>query len=897
MWLWGGNKLKTKSIWLACTGLAATSFAAGLVAVPGVAAAQQPARTGYQIEEVVVTARKIEENIQQVPIAVSAFSDKRLKELVVNSTQDLNKLSPSLQASSCSGNRNACFQPTIRGQGTTSMTQQSSVALYFADVPNFPVAYYDLQSVQVLKGPQGTLFGETATGGAILFTPKKPGNEIEAYARIQLGNLNYKGGEAAVGGAIIEDRLMVRLAGQFRIRDGFTKGYASFSGPRGLSDPVDFDNVDTADWRASVVFKPFDNFENYTVYSALRSKLNGTGQGVLYANQFFLSAANRDLIPANNPTLAAHWLALTGQPAPAGLSWGQIVEDRLARQVALGPRAILYNYDRHSEVRSHGLANQTRWDISDNLSIKNIFGLYWQRGRGALIDTDGTDIPAIDTGAVKNPDGSSAWTGGWPARNWSNELQLIGKAFGGRLDWQAGLFYKRQPNQREFGGPTTIVSLASTVSQGLPTAAATCTNVYRIPAGTPCVVVNRNLGFAQAAYAQGTFEVLENVHFTAGYRRSQEWRQAQTTVQPVTFATVNGIQVAIAQRNEPFANAPITEVTVPKASFNNYTLSLDWQITPDNLVYVTSRKGYKGGGINNNTPIDSPLRKFGPETLTDAEIGFKSDWTIGGMRGRTNVAAYKAWYKDIQRSSGIAGQALTVTGNLADGVIQGIEFETTIFPTDWFELAGFFALTDATYDEWTERVTCAAQFYRPQCHVGGVITAALLPAGTEAIIDHVKGTIVVVGPNNGPQIGTTTNFRPDYFKETSKWRFGIQPKLRLEGWTGEDITLGMNIYYRSKGQWGTADSNTSLTAGNEVPKQTVFGLLSVPNVMAGYTLADFRADWRSINGSKVSAAVSVTNLFDKTVNTGGSGGLTIAGITPFIANEPRMWFMEVSYEF
>ena len=843
---------------------------------------------GTAIEEVVVTARRFEENLQEVPVAVTAINNVRLQELVVNNVQDLNKLSPSLQSSSCSGQRNTCFNPTIRGQGTAGMTNQPSVASYFGDVPSFNLSYYDLQSVQVLKGPQGTLFGETATGGALLFTPRKPGNVFEGYARAQVGNYAYKAVELAVGGPIIADKLMFRLAGQIRNRNGFTKAYASFPGGGTLADPEDFDNVDNVEWRASLVWKPLENLENYTIYAGARYKLNGTGQFVYYANQSFMNPAVRNVIPANTPATVAAFIAFTGQPPPAGRTWGQLAEDALTRQLAIGPRALYYNYSRASEVRFNGIINQTRWDIADSFRIKNIYGLYWTRNRGATIDTDGTDLPFIDTTTIKNPPasgaapdrrlgGDAAWLNGWPSRNWSDEVQASGELFDDRLKWQAGYFYK-DVRQRDFVGPSnTIIVLGA--SQALVTAAATCTNTFGV--APPCTTLLRSVNKSTGAYAQGTFEVAPSVSLTAGYRRSTEYRRTDTTAGPLSSFLVNGVSIPLVQKTDPFPNANITSLVVPKKSYTNYALSLDWKVNDDVLLYVAHRKGYKGGGINNNAPADSPLRTFGPESIKDAEFGLKSDWRLGEIRGRTNIALYQDWYKDIQRTSLIPGQALTLTSNLADAVIKGLEFETTAEFNDWFDVTFFVAYTDPKYKDWIENSTCGAQFYRPQC--------AGLPTTTPIVIDHSNGALVVAG--------NTTRFKPDVFRETSKIRWGVQPAIHLTPWLNEEITLKANIYHRSKGQWGTADSNTSLTAGNIQPRNSVFGLVNDPGIMPGYTLADLRIDWRNIRGSRVSGALSVTNIADKTVMVGGSGGLTLAGITPGIANEPRMWFLELSYEF
>src|SRR5262249_15008235 len=151
-----------------------------------------------QLEEVVVTARRREERLQDVPIAVAAFTPERLKDAQVTTARQLVGMVPSLNVNS--GNQRDFQRFFIRGQGAVVGGNEGVVA-YFAEAPlsqyiaGGPGLYFDLENLQVLTGPQGTLFGRNTTGGAMLFTPKKPSDHNEGF--IQAGYGNYKNTEVA----------------------------------------------------------------------------------------------------------------------------------------------------------------------------------------------------------------------------------------------------------------------------------------------------------------------------------------------------------------------------------------------------------------------------------------------------------------------------------------------------------------------------------------------------------------------------------------------------------------------------------------------------------------------------------------------------------------------------
>ena len=232
------------------------------------------------IQEIVVTARRRDETLQSVPIAISAFSGAELGEKSIETAFDLQRFVPSLQDSYL----------TNRDADQLSIRSIPGVIAYFAEAPVVsavsaagggptsaagPALYYDLSDVEVLKGPQGTLFGGTTTGGAVLFQPKKPTENFEGYAQITLGNYNDHEFEGAVNAPIVPGKLLVRIAGQTQQRDGYTHD---------VIHDKDLDNRDYYAARIGVTFLPSDNFENYFVYSSFFSDNNGTGEEITAVN-------------------------------------------------------------------------------------------------------------------------------------------------------------------------------------------------------------------------------------------------------------------------------------------------------------------------------------------------------------------------------------------------------------------------------------------------------------------------------------------------------------------------------------------------------------------------------------------------------------------------------------
>ncbi len=378
--------------------------------------------------------------------------------------------------------------------------------------------------------------------------------------------------------------------------------------------------------------------------------------------------------------------------------------------------------------------------------------------------------------------------------------------------------------------------------------------------------------------------VLDGVHLTAGYRETWDYTRTDTTGKASYRVPFNGQLIAVPVYGEsPAAGATVVSTVVNLPSNGSYDLSADWQLNNDTLLYLAHRSGYKTGGINASANPGAPGRTYGPEHAKDIELGAKTEWTLGGVRGQVNIDIYHTWFSDIQEGEIIPGTAQGITTNLANAGIDGLELEGTIVPAEWFRLTGNVAFTDATYSGWLEDSTCAAQYWRPQCQG--------LSGNTAIAIDHSRGRLEVAGQ--------TTAFRPDRFSNTSRWQWSVQPSLLLRSWLGEDVAIAATLYHRGPYVDAVAVANTSKTAGlAPVPRETVFGYSTTdPYDAPGYTLADVRVDWRHAMGTHLSVAAAVTNAANKIYRVSSASSFEAIGDVYTIVGEPRMWFAEVSYEF
>jgi iron complex outermembrane receptor protein len=828
-----------------------------------------------ELEEVTVTARRLEEDIRTVPVSVTLVNSERLEALAINTPLDLNKIA-GLGGAPIGGLANVNF--SIRGQGT-AYGGQPGVISYFAEVPGFPLTYFDLKNVQVIKGPQGTLFGQTSIGGVVLFEPRRPTTALEGYLDVQAGGHRYTQLEGALNVPLFDEHLLIRVAGQLRNRNGWAT--ASYSDGR---PPADLNNVDTASLRVAVTWKPVDNFESYTIYAQDAIHSNGTSSLSYYVDSRFMNPGVRNLVPASIPSFAAAWQFWTGASPPPGQSFSQLLQTAHNQQLSNGPLATNTDYSQRTTTVNRGLVNQTNWDISSSLRARNIFGLRWQTLRGAVWDIDGTGLPLDDVQCrfvpgTTSSSGTCADTGGWPARTLTDELQLQGSHWKNRLQWQLGAFYL-QGGVRDFlenTGPYVVFGKLF----GDPASASFCTSVS---VASPCTSLARTTTTSRALFGQLNYELFKGLHVTAGWRETWDYTRTDSTGKASYGVQLNGLTVAVpTYGGSRAAGSTIVSTEVALPANGSYNLSTDWQVTDRTLLYLAHRSGYKAGGINSTASPGTPFRVYGPERARDLELGTKSEWTAGSVHGFVAADFFHTWHRNIQGGQIIPGQASTITTNIANANIDGLELEGTVYATDWFRVSANVALTDARYSKWLETSTCAAQYWRPQC--------AGLAGSAPILIDHAQGSLTVGGQ--------TLRFTPDRFANTSRWQWAVQPALLLHRWLAADVTVSANVYHRGPYVDSTAVANTSKLVGVPMALEpTALGYSTGnPYDAPGYTLVDLRIDWNRIAGNRLRASASVTNLANKLYRVSSASAFEIIGAAYTVIGEPRMWFAQVAYDF
>lgn len=471
---------------------AALAFAAPALAQTAPADPASPDRDqATALGDVVVTARRREENLQDVPLSVTAYSSEALSERRIADRTDLANFTPSLLSITGGYPKEFAFF-ALRGQGP-AFGATPGVVNYFAEVPNVisidgrTGSYFDLASVQVLAGPQGTLFGKNTTGGNILFEPARPTNAFGGYVQGEIGNYDDRRAEFALNVPIVDDKLLFRIAGERGVREGYTKDVGpNFNGK-------DYDNLDYASARASLIVRPTDRIELYTIARYYRSDNNGAGT----------------VLTQYNP------LAGVAEGLPALLVYPGLAT-AVAEQNARGPRHVAYDIDQFSKTEYWQIINQASFDLTDTLTLKNIIS-YSDFEQRYAYDYDAT-IYAL---------GGQTSRTGLPTQAptfFTEELQLQGKAFHEALNFVLGAYYDKQ-------------DLSS--SQGL---IATQFPTTFVLGDLP--VRSDQTGESKAVFAQGTldlgrFGMPQGLSLTGGYRYT--WDKTSTFQQISVLPAAGGV--------------------------------------------------------------------------------------------------------------------------------------------------------------------------------------------------------------------------------------------------------------------------------------------------------------------------------------------------------------------
>ena len=637
--------LKTKPQVRAMRALLRCGSAAILALAPGAAFAQESepvpsAETGLQ--DIIVTAQKREENLQRVPIAVTALTSDALEAQRITSVAGLGAIVPNFQVIRQPSNA-ALPVYSLRGilAGETAAQVDNGVSIYIDGVylgrasgSLFDVA--DIERVEVLRGPQGTLFGRNTTGGAVNFITRPPSGEFGIRQDVTFGRFDEFRSRTRIdlpefGG------LSASITYAHRETEGYVKNLAA--GVERIYGPGTGGKIGTS--RAA---KTLGEENSDSIFAALRYD----GGGPFTADYKF------DYTDFRGSQLGFQALGFRGAgDLPGTNPLGSTVEFIFSLQPSLGgtnivssePLDAIYEPQRATDrLRSQGHSLTLTYELSDAITVKNIAAYRKLRQLSLGNSFDGNKLidPFGGTGSeftVLNAISNRR------QHQYSNELQVNGKS--DSFNWVAGAFYFEE-NATNYN---PVMFFKNFPAQGQP--------VPVNPADQFSDVDVTNRSFA--AYAQGSLKLFDRLTLTAGARHTWDKR-----------------------REVNFLTAPATD---SRASFRRLTWQAvaEFQATDDIMIYGKAGTGYLSGGIYNGT-------RFNPEKLISYEVGLKGQFWDN--RVRLNLAAFNANYDDLQVS--VFTTVLNYE-NAGKARIRGLEGELTIAPVEGLQIGANLGLLDFDY--------------------------------------------------------------------------------------------------------------------------------------------------------------------------------------------------------
>lgn len=684
------------------------------------------------LQEIIVTAQKRSESAQTVPIAISAVSADSLSAKGVSDISQIGNQAPNvtLKNTAAFAGSSSILVSYIRGIGQNdfAFNLEPGVGVYIDGVYlarniGANIDLLDLDRVEVLKGPQGTLFGRNTIGGALNIVTRDPGKDFKVKGEITTGRYNRIDVRGSIDIPIKPDLLVASLAFSTKHRDGWQKRIpyngitdqnpiyllatnGAFGGPTNTNTNDQFAFPITAGSTHST-----SGGENKT---SLRGKLLFTPApevrirligDYLHVNQsaapFSLLAVNQNLYVAlyntcitGDPAVYAGVGALTGlgagvsnlctsvrgnpasptgtQPSLFAQAGAHIPFDNrfVVRKAdgSVNPNRSFANGANFDKVENWGINGQVEYDLTDNMTIKSITSFR------RLDSKFGADIGGT-------PFLSLAPTFETHERQFSEELQLVGKAMDGRWNYVLGGYFFH-----EYGDHTDRVPFMSGLIQIYAPHSLWDTKSYAAFMHNNIDIIPDKLGVTI-----GARYTYENKHFTGAQRDENNFGgkvlQLPTSVYPDPTDVYR--LYPLGENHETFKNF-------------SYRLGLEYHIDRRVMAYASYATAFKGGGwttrltvpnFNTATGVPLPAPTFKPEKAKTAEIGLKSE--LLNRHLRLNIAAFNTDYSNIQLT--FQNGSSPVTANGGDGRIRGVEFEINAAPADGWTIDASGGYLDAKY--------------------------------------------------------------------------------------------------------------------------------------------------------------------------------------------------------
>ncbi|MFD1781904.1 TonB-dependent receptor [Phenylobacterium terrae] len=605
--------------------------AASALWLPQVASAQAT------VEELVVTAQRREENLQDTPVAVTAFTAETMEARGVTNLEGVGNYTPNLelhQTNRPAGGGSA-FAGYIRGVGTGDFQfpTDPGIGIYLDDVylarsVGGLMSLEDIQRVEVLKGPQGTLFGRNTIGGAINIVTTRPkvSGDLDGVMKVRVGSYGRADFVAGVNGPIVQDFVGGKLTAAFLNSDGWSERV--LTGEKG-NDEHRFIV------RGALLFDFAPGFE--VTVNADYSEQNNNG--VLGQLLNVLTSPTPPYPPPKTPRF--NTFAAGAENLRLGLPAGSIID---GRWVSSDPYKNYGTQPIDDDYEIGGVSVVAAWDVNEALTLKSITAV---RGIEAHVGVDGDQTPySLQTSQTD-----------LYQRQYSQELQAFGTAFDERLSWLVGLYAFE-----ENGSSKLYTESYHGLWQNVPAAQRMASDA----ADTRTYFYSKTRSWA--LFTQETLRLTDALELTLGGRYTWEEKDYGYMLHATE---VNSVRVPFSTDNQQW------EAFTPKVGVN-------YRPAENILLYGSYSQGFKSGGWGGSTTALVPTPRYEPEEVSTWELGAKTDWF--DRRLVANLAVFWSDYEDIQLTvqtrDPVTGANLRTTQNSGDADIAGFEFEATAIPVE-----------------------------------------------------------------------------------------------------------------------------------------------------------------------------------------------------------------------
>jgi len=816
----------------------------------GLIAQEDSAKPAGALEEIVVTARFRQENLQEIPLAVSAFTAETLAANNATSVLDVARWVPNVTFDALGQGYGPTVAANVRGLGYSDFkaTVEPTVTFYVDDVvlarPTGAIMdLLDLDRVEVLRGPQGTLFGKNAIGGVVRMISRKPGEGgNRSDMELTLGSYDRLDVRGSFETALVEDKLFTRVAFVSKTRDGYMNNVdyrcamvaAGTPELAGVNDGVVGWNTTTNQPILGVVGSTADN--NFALPTRVTERggnsdcvVGRLGDQDTQAARVMLRYAPTDIFEVNFSA------DITDQDDTSPYE----LTNRIAEGAAMPVNGQTFNrtvalptygipYDRRFEAPdiSTTYAGFSNGRVDGGVESPNLSTVtHWGTSAAFDVNLDAVQIKLIlahrdfDSVFGQDSDGSpiafSSLTNDIQYQQDTVELRVSGELFRGRTAWTAGYFGLDSEDVN-----SQIVSLNPCVTNANPST---------VPGSGSCQDrVDWVWVDSKGVFINTDTDLTEKLGLSVGVRRSHDVKDIFQQ-----RYDRNGIVCC------GFLNSPT--ITADDSS-TDPMLSVTYRITDQVHVYGTYQEGFRGGGTNARA-TGSTRVPFGPENLANREIGIKSD--LLDSRLRVNAAIFDMIYEDIQQGAvgfDANGQIASITTNAGEASITGYEIETQLSIGEHWSLDNSIAHLDYYL---TDLGAADPQYYLDH--------GLTVPASTPS-------------PDDGP------SRTPPY---TASLNLGYYVNLP----SSATFSVRLGASWRDDAWWGVDGDESD--PFNKVP---------------AHTLTNFRINWASPR-SDWEAALFCTNCTDVRTTSGVFNTLTTTGRASVTYIRPEEWGVSVKKAF